>query len=96
MTFVAAKRNTTTHKAYFAGGCFWGVEHLLQKERGVISVRSGYMGGHKKNPSYKEVCTESTGHAEAVEVVFDPDETSYETPLSKIRKFLFGNYAIPF
>ncbi|MFC1608048.1 bifunctional methionine sulfoxide reductase B/A protein [Candidatus Latescibacterota bacterium] len=78
MTFVPAKRNTSTEKAYFAGGCFWGVEHLLQQERGVISVRSGYIGGHKKNPTYKEVCSGATGHAEAVEVVFDPDEVTYE------------------
>jgi peptide methionine sulfoxide reductase msrA/msrB len=64
--------------AIFAGGCFWGVEYFLQKESGVISVTSGYTGGHVKNPSYKEVCTGKTGHAEAVKIIYDPEKTSYE------------------
>ena len=64
--------------AIFGGGCFWGVEYFLQKSPGVISVTSGYTGGHVKNPSYKEVCTGRTGHAEAVKIVYDPDKTSYE------------------
>jgi peptide methionine sulfoxide reductase msrA/msrB len=67
--------------AVFAGGCFWGVEYFLQKAPGVISVTSGFMGGHIKNPSYREVCTGNTGHAEAVKVIYDPDKTSYETLL---------------
>lgn len=67
--------------AVFAGGCFWGVEYFLQKAPGVISVTSGFMGGHVKNPSYREVCTGNTGHAEAVKVIYDPDKTSYETLL---------------
>jgi peptide methionine sulfoxide reductase msrA/msrB len=64
--------------AIFAGGCFWGVEYFLQKSPGVISVKSGFTGGHVKNPSYKEVCTGRTGHAEAVKIIYDPDKTSYD------------------
>ena len=64
--------------AIFAGGCFWGVEYFLQKEAGVISVISGYTGGSVKNPSYMEVCTGRTGHAEAVKIIYDPEKTTYE------------------
>lgn len=78
MNFISDTNNEKTEKAYFAGGCFWGMEYFFQKEEGVISTRAGYMGGHKKNPTYKEVCSGSTGHAEAIEVLYDPALTSYE------------------
>ena len=64
--------------AYFAGGCFWGVEHYLQKLSGVKEVTSGFMGGHVKNPSYYEVVRSNTGHLEAVEVIYDKSKISYE------------------
>ena len=67
-----------TQKAYFAGGCFWGTEYMLKKADGVVSIRAGYMGGHTSNPTYRDVCTDTTGHAETVEVVFDPSKTSFE------------------
>lgn len=64
--------------AYLAGGCFWGVEHYLQKLSGVKEVTSGFMGGHVKNPSYYEVVRSNTGHLEAVEVIYDKSKISYE------------------
>ncbi len=79
LDFVPAQlENGRYGTAVFAGGCFWGVEYFLQKAPGVISVTSGYTGGHVKNPSYREVCTGNTGHAEAVKIVYNPDKTSYD------------------
>ncbi|MBN7798525.1 bifunctional methionine sulfoxide reductase B/A protein [Parahaliea mediterranea] len=73
------KEGRAMHKAYFAGGCFWGVEHLMRQQPGVVDVVSGYMGGHMDNPTYQEVCARTTGHLEAVEVTYKPDEVGYET-----------------
>jgi methionine-S-sulfoxide reductase len=64
--------------AYFAGGCFWGVEHYLEQLDGVISVESGYMGGHVEAPTYEQVSSQTSGHLETVEVRFDPARIGYE------------------
>jgi peptide methionine sulfoxide reductase msrA/msrB len=80
MNFVPAVQELGRNisRAIYAGGCFWGVEYFMQQKKGVISVTSGYIGGNTDNPTYKEVCYENTGHAEAVEIVFDPKQVSYE------------------
>lgn len=70
---------TDYSKAIFAGGCFWGTEYYFQRSPGVISTRVGYTGGHTDEPTYREVCSGSTGHAEALEVVYDPKVTNFET-----------------
>lgn len=69
--------------AYYAGGCFWGVEYHLEKQDGVIDAISGFMGGHLKNPAYYDVVRKDTGHIETVEVIYDADVISYES-LTKI------------
>ncbi|QYJ69515.1 peptide-methionine (S)-S-oxide reductase MsrA [Flavobacterium litorale] len=70
--------NTKTETAIFAGGCFWCTEAFFTDLKGVTEVVSGYIGGTVENPTYKEVCSGSTGHAEAIKIIFNPDEVAYE------------------
>jgi len=69
--------NNTIQSAYFAGGCFWGVEYFFQKIKGVTQVTSGYMGGTQKNPTYEDVIYRNTGHLEVIKVEYNSDEVSY-------------------
>ena len=80
-----AQKKEGPETAIFAGGCFWGVEYLLSKMPGVLKVESGYTGGRTENPTYEQVCSHTTGHAEEVRVTFDPAKVSYE----KLAKFFF-------
>ncbi len=80
---IAPKAKSDT--AYFAGGCFWGVEYYLEQIPGVKSVESGYMGGSVVSPTYQQVCSHNTGHAEVVQVVFNPLQTSFQ----EIAKMFF-------
>jgi methionine-S-sulfoxide reductase len=72
-----------TKYAYYAGGCFWGVEYYFNKQEGVVDALSGFMGGHLKNPSYEDICYKDTGHLEVVQVEYNPEQISYEN-LSKL------------
>lgn len=77
LNFVPAG-SKATDTAIVAGGCFWGVEYYMHKIPGIISTEVGYTGGHVNNPTYRDVCSHTTGHAEATRIVFDPSKTSYE------------------
>ncbi|MCO5144427.1 MAG: bifunctional methionine sulfoxide reductase B/A protein [Oligoflexia bacterium] len=79
------KTNQKTETALLAGGCFWGMEELIRKQKGVIDTKVGYTGGSTSNPIYENVKTGTTGHAESVEIIYDPTQTSYE----EILKFFF-------
>ncbi|HUU38666.1 MAG TPA: bifunctional methionine sulfoxide reductase B/A protein [Candidatus Desulfaltia sp.] len=77
------KKKLQTETTTFAAGCFWGVEDKFRKVRGVVSTRVGYTGGQTKNPTYRQVCSDSTGHAESIEIVFDPAVVSYNELLDQ-------------
>lgn len=79
-------KSNKTEKATFGAGCFWGVEAEFRQIRGVVSTQVGYMGGKMKNPTYENVCTDETGHAEVVEITFDPKRVSYEKLLDVFWK----------
>lgn len=83
--FVSAKDVSGKDRAIFAGGCFWGMEHLFKDLKGVLKVSSGYIGGRVVNPTYEEVCSGLTGHLEAVEVVYDANMVDYEA----LAKYFF-------
>ena len=91
MILLAAAPGSAGHageqaKAVFAGGCFWCMEEAFEKVEGVVSVTSGYMGGFKPDPTYEEVSAGNTGHAESVEVVYDPAKVSYQKLLDHFWK----------
>lgn len=77
---------STSAKAYFAGGCFWCMEEAFEQVEGVLSVASGYMGGTVANPTYEQVSGGRTGHAEAIEVIYDPAKVSYQKLLEAFWK----------
>ncbi len=76
----------TVQKATFGAGCFWGAEAAFRELKGVVSTSVGYMGGTLENPTYEDVCTDRTGHAEVVEVLYDPAQISYEDLLDVFWK----------
>ena len=76
-TKTEESKDVSIETAYFAGGCFWGVEYAFSKITGVLSVSSGYQQGHVENPKYRQVCSGTTGHAESVRVVFDSNQICF-------------------
>lgn len=78
LDFIPAGKTENIDTVYFAGGCFWGTEHYFKKAKGVITTSVGYIGGHRENPTYREVCSGTTGHAEVVEVIYNPTMVDFE------------------
>jgi peptide methionine sulfoxide reductase msrA/msrB len=85
LKFIPDSEAPSPAKAYFAGGCFWGIEYLFEHKEGVISATSGYMGGTLSDPSYRDVTSGATGHLETVEIIYDSTQVSYE----ELAKFFF-------
>ncbi|OQB31653.1 MAG: Peptide methionine sulfoxide reductase MsrA 1 [Candidatus Hydrogenedentes bacterium ADurb.Bin170] len=78
LDFQKIPATSQEHRAVFAGGCFWGVEYYFQSAEGVLSTRVGYTGGHTEFPDYEQVCRGTTGHVEAIEILYDPARTDFE------------------
>lgn len=78
MKFIPENHKPKINRAIFAAGCFWGVEYLFKKLNGVVDTKVGYIGGKSKNPTYEEVCYKNTGHAEAIEIIYNTSKISYD------------------
>lgn len=85
LDFVSDLTVKDTEEAIFAAGCFWGVEHYLKQLPGVLKTEVGYTGGHIKNPNYEEICSHTTGHIEAIRIVYDPSKINFEA----LTKYFF-------
>lgn len=83
-----SEKFAATERAVFAGGCFWGLQAAFDQVPGVVRTRAGYTGGHSSNPNYEQVVAGQTGHAEAVEVTFDPGQISYE----RLVRYFFAHH----
>lgn len=84
---VALDFKPSTETAYFAGGCFWGIEYKFSQVQGIVSTQVGYSGGTTENPTYRQVCSGNTRHAETVKVTYDPSQITYENLLDKFFSF---------
>jgi peptide-methionine (S)-S-oxide reductase len=86
MTHSKMDNSTKTETAYFGEGCFWCTEAFFQRIQGVVSVRSGYGGGHVENPTYEQVCDKATGHAEITKIIYDPSKVTFDELLEVFWK----------